>query len=277
MARLNIEDSLWADPRFQDLMIAVKNRHAAKGMVIELWSMAQKFWLASRGQGIPKAAWIEAEMPSALVECKLAKDNGDFIYAAGSKEQFAWLSACSENGKKGGPAAAKSRVENKGKSKRRKTSKDAEITQDTTSYSFSSSSSLSFSDSNSPSLAKSEKTEEAGKGGGAGKATWEGYKAAYSQRHGEPPVWNAKIAGQLKHFMARVPASEAPDIATFYVKHNGARYVQAMHPIGLLLMDAEKLRTEWATGRTMTSAKAKNGESLEYAQDQLRRIERGEL
>lgn len=87
--------------------------------------------------------------------------------------------------------------------------------------------------------------------------TWHAYKQAYADRHGEPPPWNSKIAGQLKQFVSRIPASEAPDVAAFYVHHNSSRYVGAMHPAGMMLIDAEKLRTEWATGKQMTAHEAK--------------------
>lgn len=283
MARINIEDSLWADPRFQDLMIKVASRHTAKGMIVELWTLAQRFWLTSGGRGIPKPAWDDAGMPSALIECNLAKDNGEFIYAVGSKEQFAWLNARSENGKKGGPAAAKSRAEIKGKSKRRKTSEVVEPTLNTSSLSSSLSSSDSNSNSDSLNLAQASASGVPTRavldsdGQSSGAQTWRAYKAAYQEKYQEPPSWNAKVAGQLKSFVSRIPASEAPEVAAFYLSHNDRFYVQSMHPVGLLLRDAEKLRTEWATGQRMTSAKARNSESADYAQDQLKRIQDGTL
>lgn len=284
MARLNIEDSLWADPRFQDLMIAVGSRYMAKGIVIELWTMAQKFWLASGGRGIPKPAWEAAGMPPELLQCKLAKDNGDFIYAAGSKEQFSWLNQKSESGKAGGKASGISRRETKGKSAKQNEAgqSGAKRLEPSYSSSYSLSSSFSNSDSNS-NIAQGFENEAPARavvnpdGEAPGALTWRGYKKAYGERYGEPPAWNAKTAGMLKQFVARVPASEAPSIAAFYVGHNDRFYVQAMHPPSLLLRDAEKLRTEWATGRRMTSAKAKNSETEDYANDQLRRIAEGSL
>lgn len=155
MPRINVEDSLWADPRFQEFMIKIGNRHTAKGMVLELWSLTQKHWLTSRGQGIPKPVWKAFGLSDLIVECGLARENGDFFYAIGSKDQFAWLNACSRNGKSGGPAAAKSRLENTGKLNRRKSSRIVENRQDTTSSSFSSS--LSFSNSSSASISKKGK------------------------------------------------------------------------------------------------------------------------
>ena len=114
-------------------------------------------------------------------------------------------------------------------------------------------------------------------GPSAGALTWRGYKTAYQEKYGEAPPWNGKIAGQLKAFISRVPAAEAPDIARFYLSHTDRYYVQSMHPVGLLLRDAEKLRTEWVTGQRMTSAKARNSESADYAQHQLKRIQEGSL
>lgn len=90
--------------------------------------------------------------------------------------------------------------------------------------------------------------------------TWRAYRDAYEERHGKAPPWNAKIGGQLKQLVSRIPAEEAPLVAAFYLTHNDAYYVKSMHPVGLLLRDAEKLRTEWATGKKMTGIQAKSAE-----------------
>jgi hypothetical protein len=90
--------------------------------------------------------------------------------------------------------------------------------------------------------------------------TWRSYREAYKERHGEAPLWNAKTGGQLKSFVSRVPKEEAPLIAAFYLTHSDQFYVKSMHSVGLLLRDAEKLRTEWVTGRKITSAQAKESE-----------------
>lgn len=86
--------------------------------------------------------------------------------------------------------------------------------------------------------------------------TWKQYADAYSQRYGATPVRNATVNGQLAQFVGRVGADEAPAIAAFFVSHNSGLYVAAMHPANLLLRDAEKLRTEWATKRQTTRAQA---------------------
>lgn len=83
-------------------------------------------------------------------------------------------------------------------------------------------------------------------------AAWEAYSAAYAQRYSEPPVRNRTVNGQLSQFIGRIGADEAPAVAAFFVGHQNGLYVSAMHPVNLLLRDAEKLRTEWATGRQTT-------------------------
>lgn len=88
-------------------------------------------------------------------------------------------------------------------------------------------------------------------------AVWASYSAAYEKRYGEKPVRNAMVNGQLANFITRVPRAEAPEIAAFYVSHRSAYYVRDGHSVGLLVKHAEKLRTEWATGRTITDTRAR--------------------
>lgn len=87
--------------------------------------------------------------------------------------------------------------------------------------------------------------------------TWEAYSNAYSGRYGADPIRNAKVNSQVVQFCKRVPRDEAPHVAASFVANNSAFYVGRGHQFGQLLTDAEKLRTEWATGRSMTSASAR--------------------
>jgi hypothetical protein len=87
-------------------------------------------------------------------------------------------------------------------------------------------------------------------------ATWAAYAEAYQQRYGVEPTRNATVNGQLAQFVARVPSEEAPQIAAFYVRHNKRFYISSRHAVGGLLHDAEGLRTEWLSGRTVTETEA---------------------
>lgn len=86
--------------------------------------------------------------------------------------------------------------------------------------------------------------------------TWDCYLQAYAERYKTEPVSNAKVRSQITAFCKRVPQEEAPHIAAFYVRSNKAFYIQAGHAIGPLLQDAEAMRTQWATGRTVTNTEA---------------------
>ena len=109
------------------------------------------------------------------------------------------------------------------------------------------------------------------------KETWEAYSVAYESRHGAAPVRNATTNSQMAAFVKRIGGAEAPQVAAFYVSHNDQFYVRSLHSVGLLLQNAEKLRTEWATGRRVTGTVARQAEKSSHAQDQLARIARGEL
>lgn len=85
---------------------------------------------------------------------------------------------------------------------------------------------------------------------------WSAYKDAYFGRYGVEPVRNARVNAQVAQFKSRVPVHEAADIARFYVAHSQSFYVLQKHPVSLLLRDAEGLRTEWASGRSVTRAEA---------------------
>lgn len=86
---------------------------------------------------------------------------------------------------------------------------------------------------------------------------WKAYSGAYFSRYGAEPVRNQKINRNVVDFCKRIAMHEAPHIAAWYVSHSDSYYVRQMHSFGMLLRDAEKIRTEWATGHTMTQTKAK--------------------
>jgi hypothetical protein len=96
---------------------------------------------------------------------------------------------------------------------------------------------------------------------------WDSYSDAYETRYGSKPVSNALVRGQLSSFIKRVGEAEAPLVASFYLTHNGAFYVRQMHPVGLLLKDAEKLRTEWVTNNQMLDSTARMVEQRQHNSD----------
>jgi len=102
---------------------------------------------------------------------------------------------------------------------------------------------------------------------------WNAYAVAYHERYGVDPVRNAKVNGMMARFLERVPASEAPDIAAFYVRHSKGLYVSSRHCVDLLLRDAEGLRTEWATGRRVTDTEARQVDQTSARGEQVARLQ----
>jgi len=108
-------------------------------------------------------------------------------------------------------------------------------------------------------------------------AAWEAYCAAHYDRYGVDPVRNAKVNGMLCRLVDRLGAADAAAVAGWYVEHPDALYVRSGHTIDLLLRDAEKLRTEWATNRRTTAAgareldgRAERGQAAQRVIDRLR-------
>ena len=269
MARINIEDSIYQDEGFLKLVIAMGGKYPALGALVSAWSLAQQWFLKSPNRTIPVAEWSKFEARDLLISCGLAQTTESGIYIRGSKEQFSWLLTCAEKGRVGGIASGKTRREKIGKNPKgtRRVPKGSEAS----SSFLSSHSSFSISDSGSSS---NTGTGELFPGGSASQPppvvksegrtipVWESYSAAYQLRYGTTPVRNAKVNGQLSQLLNRLGA-DAVRVAGFFVTHNDSMYVRAMHPVDLLLRDAEKLHTEWVTGKRTSAAKARDVERMD--------------
>lgn len=88
------------------------------------------------------------------------------------------------------------------------------------------------------------------------RATWKSYSDSYFNRYGVEPIRNATVNTHIKAFCKKIPHQEAPHVAAFFLSHNDKFYIQKTHHSSLMSKDAEGLRTQWATGRTMTASKA---------------------
>ncbi len=102
--------------------------------------------------------------------------------------------------------------------------------------------------------------------------TWLAYAEAYRQRYGVDPVRNATVNGQIANFVKRL-GENAPHVAAYFVGSASAFYVSKGHAVGAMLCDAEKLHTEWATGRRVTQSAARQADrtasNLANAQEAL--------
>ena len=118
MARINIEESIWSDPRFLKLCVKLGDQFRAVGMIVMAWRLAQEFWCPEKKR-IPKRRWADAELPDLLFECGLAEIQDGEIYVRGTAESFSWYFERIDAARRGGKASAEKR---KTKPKQRSTS-----------------------------------------------------------------------------------------------------------------------------------------------------------
>lgn len=97
----------------------------------------------------------------------------------------------------------------------------------------------------------------------ANRKTWQAYADSYFNRYNAEPVRNAKANKMISDIVKRLGADEAPHVAYYYVTINDSFYLRTMHDLGNLLAKCESVRTQWATGRQMTSVTARQIENTQ--------------
>lgn len=108
MARINIQEKWWTDPRRTALAKAVKSQELADGIVINFWRTAQEFW-KKKQQGIPEGIFRQMEHHCLLLQCEIAVQFDGMIYAKGGKKNFDWLFERLQQSSKGGINSAAKR------------------------------------------------------------------------------------------------------------------------------------------------------------------------
>ena len=92
---------------------------------------------------------------------------------------------------------------------------------------------------------------------------WTPYAAGYRDRYGLDPPRNAKANALCKQLVERLGLDDAIAVAGWYPSHRGRWHVEKGHSLATLLADCEALRTQWATGRMVTSAEAREQDGHE--------------
>ena len=100
------------------------------------------------------------------------------------------------------------------------------------------------------------------------RATWSAYSDAYERRYGAKPVRNAQVNAGIKQFVQRLGYEESPMVAAWFVDFvNEAFVLRNGHAVWVLVKSAEAYRTQWVTGRGITSTRAKQADRMAAAQD----------
>lgn len=90
MARINIEECWWSDPRRSKLARIVGDESKADGLALRMWRVAQEFWDKGR-QKVPIHVFETLEFHEALLGCHLASLGEDGVYVRGSSEYLEWV------------------------------------------------------------------------------------------------------------------------------------------------------------------------------------------
>lgn len=106
MARINIEDRLWKDPRYE-LLVAKIGENRSLAQLIKLWKLGQKYWALGE-KPIPEEVYRSKRFSKALEDAEFVKKHDDGYYVKGSKRRFSWLLQKIEAGKRGGSAPKQS-------------------------------------------------------------------------------------------------------------------------------------------------------------------------
>lgn len=99
MSRINIEESLFRDQRWINLLIKTGCQYKAMGLLASAWILAQQNWL--KFGYVPKKAWPKDLDILIDVELAIVQEDGN-IYVKGSKRSCSWLEQRVEAGRKGG-------------------------------------------------------------------------------------------------------------------------------------------------------------------------------
>ncbi len=112
MARVNVEDDLFSDPRFRVLVRIVGDEDKAIGMCVRAWLLAQRYW-ANGNKLVPKKIWTAAGL-APLHEVDLAEERANGTYCRGTEKHLSWLSDLTETRAKAGKRSAEVRLERYG-------------------------------------------------------------------------------------------------------------------------------------------------------------------
>lgn len=275
MARINIEDSLFKDERFAELMLALGSRTLALGSIVESFILAQKhFSTTVNDRLIPFNEWQRIKHGDQLVVCGLAEVRDAGVYVKGSKENFAWIIQRSEAGKNS------ARI----KQQRKSTTVASRSTEEHGSQplplplplspSLPLSHSLSQTHSQKLLKTKNIKKPTADKSGGS--VIFDTYRLAYFNRWKVEPIRNARMNALCKQLHERLGA-DACEVVKFYLTHNDAWFLKNQHDLGSLVAKAESLHTQWQRGQPVTSQQVRTFEKQAGNLELLEKINKGEI
>ena len=104
MARINIEEKWWSDPR-RGRLIRLVGPRVADGLMLEAWRLAQEF----NGEPFNGSDYFDKAELEHMSSCGLATLEQGLVYVKGSKQHHSWLLSRREAASRGGKKSAQLR------------------------------------------------------------------------------------------------------------------------------------------------------------------------
>ncbi len=294
MARINIEECWWTDPRRKLLAKLVGDENAADGLAIQMWRLAQEFW--GRGQKrVPLEIFETIEAASKLIEAKLAIVEADSVYVRGSSQYLDWINDKRRAGQEGGKQSAKVRAKKHGSAQPQKAKKPKKIEADSKQPrskvkqpepSGSGSGSGSGSDSGSKISFPSETTPQTDCGAAVAKKPSSGVKANFliarycewfKSKYGFNPDIMQKQAGIAKRISKSMTEERMAKLLDAYFNMPEGWLEKRKHPLELFEMKLNEIAAFAENGQFTTTGQVRSLDQGTNVHSQLERIRRGEL
>ena len=239
MARINVDEEFWTDPRIE-LLAAKMPRHEAYGTVLVLWRTGQMYW--KKKSLIPIEIFAQLPHHELLRTSSFVSVRKDGVYVSGSNERWMYLNPVQQS--QAGKKSAASRKRKFGTSQPNGARTEPERSFErksngTEPYSSSSSSSSSSSfpnttysgENDSPDVSFDKSTENP-------VSTWMRlYKAKYKSRY---PL-QGKDSGMLSNMLKSFKARDIEIMFTCYLAIEDSLYKAQRHSLGLFFRDLPKV------------------------------------
>jgi hypothetical protein len=273
MARLNIEDCWWTDPRRSKLIKLLGEEELADGLAIRAWRVAQEFW--GRGQRlIPREIFMTIEAAPKLIQAGLAEEREDSIYVKGSSQYHDWMlekrKAAAAGGKKSAqrPRDAKGRLQKTPKQKPSTSPSESKCVQ--ASSSSSSSSSDSSSDSSEFALPAEAPRQEL-----PVHQLLTKYADLFKERYHTSPHIAGKEAGIAKRILKGMSLAKAEVYLEAFFQLPDSWLVKSRHPISSFESKLNEIVVFANTGSFTTKRQADQHDDMATSAMLLQQVRAG--
>jgi len=279
MARINLDDRIFADIRFKALCRIVGNHREAIGIVIEAFQLGQKYWSDDK-KLIPLDVW-ELSGLDGMIASKLAEKSDSGVYIKGAEKHFEWLvnrqlagkksaesrkikygSACpsAANGLRTEPERCSQYHEQDANTLRTTheplitvTVTDTNTLSNEREFPENATALRDLSAAQKKSVAKKSSSNQERVKALSTVLIWEPYREHFIARYKAEPQRTREFNTYAKHILESVPQNKIPSLIKFYLDCERESVVKAFHPIGWLakgeslhrwLMDFEGARSK---------------------------------